>query len=314
MRIRTIKPSFWRDEKVVSLSINARLLFIGLLNVADDYGIFENNAKLIKADLFPLDDDIRIDDLNKWIDELEKARITIPFTFETKGYQYIRTFREHQRINRPSESGCISREKLVSFLKENGETGSLCTFQEISLSTHGVLTLGIGRGKGRGIGRELSKNEFSMSAETQLDDPIQEEEKKDPPVASIPPKKDFLDQIIQAFAEKFKSSRGFDYIILNRGKERMASGKLAGLVKGKYADLDTSGSIQLLSDFFDQCLCIDDDWLYRNMSLSIIISKFNEINTHLHNGNKRKTSRQPATTDKDIAGLLVKHFGAEATG
>jgi hypothetical protein len=305
MRIRTIKPSFWRDEKVVSLSINARLLFIGLLNVADDYGIFENNPKLIKADLFPLDDDIRIDDLNKWIDELVKARITVPLTFETKGYQYIRTFREHQRINRPSESGCISREKLVSFLRENGETGELCTFQEISVSLHGVLIIGIGKGKGRGRGKEVSKSEFSMSAEKQLDDPIQEEEKKDPPVAAIPPKEDFLNQIIGAFAEKFKSSRGFDYIILNRGKERMSAGKLSGLVRNKYPELDTEGSLQLLSDFFDRCLTIDDDWLYRNMSLSIIISKFNEINTYL-NEPERKKHKQPATSNDDLARIFAR--------
>ena len=29
-RIRTIKPEFWTDEKIIELSLPARLLFIGL--------------------------------------------------------------------------------------------------------------------------------------------------------------------------------------------------------------------------------------------------------------------------------------------
>jgi hypothetical protein len=37
-RIRTIKPEFWTDEKVVECSFEARLMFIGMFNFADDKG------------------------------------------------------------------------------------------------------------------------------------------------------------------------------------------------------------------------------------------------------------------------------------
>ena len=37
-RIRTIKPEFWTDEKVVTLPFEARLLFIGMWNFCDDEG------------------------------------------------------------------------------------------------------------------------------------------------------------------------------------------------------------------------------------------------------------------------------------
>ncbi|KKK60207.1 hypothetical protein LCGC14_3026700, partial [marine sediment metagenome] len=37
-RIRTVKPDFWTSEDVAAVSRNARLLFIGLLNFADDVG------------------------------------------------------------------------------------------------------------------------------------------------------------------------------------------------------------------------------------------------------------------------------------
>jgi len=218
MRIRTIKPSFWRDDKIVSLSINARLLFIGLLNVADDYGIFEDNLKLIKADLFPLDDDIRVESISKWIDELRKARLTIPFTFETKGYQYIRTFQDHQRINRPSIQGCFDTKKLTSFFNEIGITGELCSFEDISMSIHGVLTAGNGRGNGRGNGNgegedcdesspppeiKFSKKmiqEIPKEIIDELNQKLQrknENEKKTPPIVAAPP----LNEVIKYFEE-----------------------------------------------------------------------------------------------------------------
>jgi hypothetical protein len=37
-RIRTIKPEFWTDEKIVECSFEARLMFIGMFNFADDKG------------------------------------------------------------------------------------------------------------------------------------------------------------------------------------------------------------------------------------------------------------------------------------
>ena len=38
-RIRTIKPQFWDDLKIGRLSRDARLLYIGLWNFADDLGV-----------------------------------------------------------------------------------------------------------------------------------------------------------------------------------------------------------------------------------------------------------------------------------
>ena len=46
MRIRTIKPDFWTDAKVSKLTYLARLLFIGLWNVADDEGRFKSDPRI----------------------------------------------------------------------------------------------------------------------------------------------------------------------------------------------------------------------------------------------------------------------------
>jgi len=59
MRIRSIKPEFWRSEDVAALSWEARLIFIGMWSYVDDNGVGRDSAKAITADLFGVEDDSR---------------------------------------------------------------------------------------------------------------------------------------------------------------------------------------------------------------------------------------------------------------
>jgi 5-methylcytosine-specific restriction endonuclease McrA len=54
-RIRTIKPEFWTDEKIVQLPFVARLLYIGLWNFADDDGLIVEEPERIKLQVLPGD-------------------------------------------------------------------------------------------------------------------------------------------------------------------------------------------------------------------------------------------------------------------
>lgn len=55
-KIRGVKPEFWTDEDVCELSIPARLLFIGLWNLACDNGHVQDKSRQIKMRLLPSDD------------------------------------------------------------------------------------------------------------------------------------------------------------------------------------------------------------------------------------------------------------------
>lgn len=57
-RIRSIKPEFWSSAEVMSLPRDARLLFIGIWNFADDHGRFKWTPATIKAQVFPGDQDL----------------------------------------------------------------------------------------------------------------------------------------------------------------------------------------------------------------------------------------------------------------
>ncbi|EIZ83673.1 hypothetical protein WYO_3686 [Methylobacterium sp. GXF4] len=54
-RIRTIKPEFWTDEKIVQLPFSARLVFIGLWNFADDDGRIRDEPDRLRMQIMPGD-------------------------------------------------------------------------------------------------------------------------------------------------------------------------------------------------------------------------------------------------------------------
>jgi hypothetical protein len=110
-RIRTIKPEFWVSEQVVECSTSARLLFIGMWNFCDDYGVHPASLKQAKMEVFP-GDDLTTKDISKLVDELlgsgliGKFRVPDDSTGELqvlagKEFWFV-TGWHHQRIDRPT--------------------------------------------------------------------------------------------------------------------------------------------------------------------------------------------------------------------
>lgn len=99
-RIRTIKPEFWTDERVVELDFWVRLLFIGLWNFADDEGRMVCSEKRIKMQIFPGDSP----NIRGGLDELTRAGLIEVYDVEGIEYLQIPTFLKHQRVDHPSKS------------------------------------------------------------------------------------------------------------------------------------------------------------------------------------------------------------------
>lgn len=103
-RIRSIKPEFWTDETMAEISRDARLLFLGLLNHVDDEGRCVDNPRLVKAAVFPLDDDITPEIVRRLLDELStKARLVL-YEASQRRFLQVSNFRKHQKIDRPQPS------------------------------------------------------------------------------------------------------------------------------------------------------------------------------------------------------------------
>ncbi len=134
-RVRTVKVEFWTDEQIVTVSRNARLLFIGMLNFADDRGVLEDRPLQIKMRIFPADVDLGPKEINALLTELQTARLVTRYEIEDHAYLYIRNFNKHQRISHPTpsilplppeiqgESGELRENPEDSTLEGNGKEG-----------------------------------------------------------------------------------------------------------------------------------------------------------------------------------------------
>jgi hypothetical protein len=111
--------------------------------------------------------------------------------------------------------------------------------------------------------------------------------------------RDFIDQIVQLFVE----AHG-DYLIVNNGEERKAASKILGIYKKKYPAATSEETLKALKQYFFECVNISDAWLKTNMSLPIIVSKFNQISKILKNG----TAKKPGATFTDIARITLEKF------
>lgn len=99
-RIRSIKPEFWTDEKVVAMSPLARLLFIGLWNFADDEGRGELSPRRLKMQILPADSA----DMSALLGEIRRENLIAVYSVDGKEYFEIRGFHKHQKIDKRVKS------------------------------------------------------------------------------------------------------------------------------------------------------------------------------------------------------------------
>lgn len=99
-RIRTIKPDFWTDEKIVELSPLARLLFIGLWNFADDEGRMPYSPTKIKLQILPADSA----QILELLGEIRGKSLIEVYVVDGKEYLQVVSFTEHQKIDKRTPS------------------------------------------------------------------------------------------------------------------------------------------------------------------------------------------------------------------
>ena len=114
--IRTIKPDFWVDEKIVELSMEARLLFIGLWNLVDNSGRMEYRPKKIKMQIFPADS-LQIPPL---IGELQREKLVVVYTVDKQEFLSVLNFTKHQKIDKRYPSKCPDPPSPANSPQRNG--------------------------------------------------------------------------------------------------------------------------------------------------------------------------------------------------
>lgn len=102
-RIRSIKPEFFTSLTIADLSDAARLTFIGLWTYVDDHGRGIDDARLVKAAVWPLDVKKTEKVVAGLLDELEKNGRILRYRVAGRAYLCVQNWTEHQRVDKPQK-------------------------------------------------------------------------------------------------------------------------------------------------------------------------------------------------------------------
>ena len=157
-RIRTIKPHFFRSHDVAGLSYRARITWIGLWTYVDDEGRGRDDARIIKGELWALEDKVTWQEVERDLTELSLSAHVTRYTVDGRDYLAIPTWLDHQVISRPSKSRFPAPDPM------NHRDAAAIT--EDSLSVHGANTAGKGTGNRE---REEEREQGKSQAATDRD-------------------------------------------------------------------------------------------------------------------------------------------------
>ncbi|NLK39466.1 MAG: hypothetical protein GX303_04365, partial [Clostridiales bacterium] len=103
-RRRMIDPTIWDSIGFARLSMAGKVIFIGLISMADDEGKGCANPTYIKSTLFPYGERIREGDIRRALAEI-RENLSVTF-YQVKGMDYYRldNWRRWQRIDKPQKS------------------------------------------------------------------------------------------------------------------------------------------------------------------------------------------------------------------
>jgi len=111
-RKRMISPEFWSDDKIGKLTFGARLLFIGMWNFADDYGVLLNSNRRILGNIFPLDEKISKKHILAWKKELSSLKFIEEVQKNDASYLIISNWSKYQRVEHPSKTRWLTDKEI----------------------------------------------------------------------------------------------------------------------------------------------------------------------------------------------------------
>ena len=200
MRIRTIKPEFWRNRKLATLGREVHDLAARLITACDDEGYAEADPALLAGDLYPFDTDAQRF-IRKSLPELERIGFA-----EIRGGEFgvlrLPKFRDHQRINRPTPSRLRPRFEQVPGTKQ---------LTEDSLMTHGALTEHSPTEVEVEVDREQGTGNVKQGAAPPLE------------VTGVPPR---ADHALEVF-EHYRKATGKTRAVLDKKRRELIDRRLA---------------------------------------------------------------------------------------
>lgn len=152
-KIRMIKTEVRTSDKVASWPIEVRYFWILLWGYVDDHGKGKDNPLLVKADCFPLDENITSDVIDGWLWLLSDAGVIVRYEVDGTRFVAVRNWAEHQKPQHPG------KDLFPAWTQENARIyADSATFMQPSCNTHETCTPELSR-------VELSRDELFNDVE-----------------------------------------------------------------------------------------------------------------------------------------------------
>lgn len=103
-RIRSIKPDAFMSDSLSRVPRGVRWTFAGLWTYLDDEGRGRDDVRLIKAALYPLDDEVTLSMLADDLKHLEHIGCICRYEVDGKAYVHAPRWDDHQRVSHPTAS------------------------------------------------------------------------------------------------------------------------------------------------------------------------------------------------------------------
>jgi hypothetical protein len=102
-RNRSVSPELRTSETCAAWPREARYAWVLLWGYLDDYGRGLDNARIIAADLFPLDDDVSPALMGEWLDLYEQAGSICRYEHDGKRWMHATKWGHWQKPQHPSK-------------------------------------------------------------------------------------------------------------------------------------------------------------------------------------------------------------------
>lgn len=201
MRIRTIKPDFYKHEGLFELecemSAPIRLAYTGLWGAADREGRFKWRARQLKVEILPYDGV----DFERVLHALATRGFLVKYRVGHEWYGFIPSFKNHQIINnkeRASEIPALDPEKHEIQAFDANFNALVTRAPRVAVAC-----------RKEGKGKEGNKEGKGDPAAPPKTEPVKPPEAREPEPEPTPPSPHV--QFIDDWALAFKAKFGFDY-------------------------------------------------------------------------------------------------------
>lgn len=103
-RKRMLSPEIWESESFSSLSDFQKIVFIGLISLADDEGRGKANPSFIKSTLFPYDENRRVAEVKSALGQIARCTSVQFYNVNGSDYYLLTSWKKWQKIDKPSKS------------------------------------------------------------------------------------------------------------------------------------------------------------------------------------------------------------------